>query len=383
MPQRDGTTDLLPICTVCRIRMARSGRALRELRENPRVYDGWTHRACRNGSIRPNATQRAAAQPAQSSEETKPNITLDAAQGNKTIDLKKYKDMFIGLEIESDASTTEIKRALDYKYAIGHNSGKVRQNINEGDLSVTITKNLYKEADFITDVYDDGSIGAEVVTRPVRVADFDKIKDIHKKIIAEGDCYAGGRGGCHMTFLNNHHQELSDFDKIVAKNMIQFARIFYKDLVLAFGVGNVNTTRGLRYRAIPEFAHVSGLNTEHYTAISLRKTGDRIWGIEIRFPDGNNDFEALRKQALFWSSVFLKVAKISKHGMMNFDQAHWLKMKAFANSYAASHTARGLSQRLKTLLDAELKEVGYYDEPMTDALYNQERADIINVLKGE
>ncbi len=169
------------------------------------------------------------------------NITLDKTQIDKNIDLKKYDDMFIGVELEFDVlSPQRAKQILNFQHPIGKTEGKTFKKITQqaGNIKVELETetNLYKESELIAQIYPDGSILSEVVLRPLRLTEWGKVAEIHQKLKREGaDFYFHGKGGAHLTFLLNQHNELSDFDKSVAKNLTQFARMFYWDLIFGFG----------------------------------------------------------------------------------------------------------------------------------------------------
>lgn len=402
MPQtnynRDGTSDLLPVCRICHNRMARSGRALRMLRENPHVFDGWTHRGCTSGTPRVRrtigntntattqprpATHDTATQPPQTTTSGIVAMTLDKTKANKDIDVNKYTDLFIGLELESNLSVSDAKRATHYQYTTGKNGGMVRRETVVDGVTVTTTKNLYKETDIIADIYHDPSIGAEVVTRPLRLSEFEKAGAVHKQLKDAGaDFYANGQGGCHMTFLTNQHKELSNWDGIVIQNVIQFVRAFYPALIKGFG-STRSSTRPTHFRSIPNQGQMLGLETEHYTAVSVRRESGRIWAIEIRMPNGNPNFDALVREAKFYSAVIREMAKVSKFGLINFPQATWEYNKQFYNdNYSRTQSVSAMPQQIFDILKESLELVGYNDAPVSDATYTEAMTKVENALKG-
>jgi hypothetical protein len=386
---RDGTTAQLPFCTICNRQMARSGRALRELRANPSVYAGWTHRQCRSGTIttaRP-ASVRAEARPPQPTiapDFRKVNITLDKTK-SINIDIKKYDNFFIGLELESNLTIEQAKQILGFAYEVGKTNGITKKKIRKsvGDVAVEFNQeiDLYKQSELISQIYYDGSIGAEVVTRPLQLSQWDKLKDVHKKLkAARADFYANGRGGTHMTFLNDSHKELSRFDKVAVQNLVQFSRMFFWDLIAAFGYGG--KTRKIQYRRMASLSDAQTLRIPHGIAITPKWEDGYIWGIEIRFPDGCGDFDFLVKQAKFWSAMIRQSAIIAQAGYMNFPQSTWDEITLFQPVYReGSTTAHNiLNPQIEKICKESLQHFGYYEQPLTPEQRAAKLTEIENLV---
>lgn len=396
---RDGVTQMLPICNVCNQRMTRSGRALAELRADPHCFDGWTHRQCRNGQPRPQPQPRVTQPRPQPiirpTEFNSINITLDKTQKSEKINIKDYENMLIGIEIETNLDTATAKRVTGFTGEIGKTDGRGRKKavVESGNVKVEYQQeiDLYKEEGLISQIYNDGSIGAEIVLRPLPLNKWHMVEEIHKKLKNAGaDFFSNGAGGFHMTFILDHHKNLSRFDKIATKNIMQFARMFYWDIIKAFGYGG--KTRGTGYRCLPALSCTTELSTSHPTAINLRKTGSErgseVWGIEVRFPDGCSDFNHVLKQAKFWSAIFRKSAKISKAGLMNFPQSTWDAIRTHnperineRSNVLVAHNI--LNPQLEEIIKEDLIFFGYYDRPQTQEEIRAEQEQIDRSLKNE
>jgi hypothetical protein len=275
-------------------------------------------------------------------DEKSKGLKLNKTLAKPDLSVNNYCDLYVGLELESSGlDTTETAKHFDVKAGC---KGKMVKPINISGANfkgkVDVEVDLYKEDNIVTDVYTDASVGCEIVTRPVRLKDMDRlVKPIHDYIIANnGNCFAAGRGGLHMTFCLDTRKTLSCFDRIVVQNLVQLTRAYYKEIIVEFAENN--TARSLHFCALPTVDQRNSPGYDgKYCAINVRRDDyGNIWGIEIRLPSGTNDWNLIIRQLKFWSAMIRHAAIISKFGLIEFDQDVFDKQKEFYNIHSSTYS---------------------------------------------
>lgn len=250
--------------------------------------------------------------------------------------------LYVGFEIETNLHENEqVRRFLKTRYdvnSLGHTRGLANSSSNSvrvGDVVVSVSggsSNRYEKPGLVTDCYEDGSVGLEFVTRPVLTDKISVIRDMvfnPLKTELNADMVAQGRAGLHMTFLTDHHKCLSVFNPLWVKNVQQIVRFFYPDIIQWRFTATDTMTRPVGYRSL--FSRNEVVNTgrsNHHSAVSLRyidpNTGNYgVWGVEIRIPDGTNDWAAVEAQVKFWRAIFELAWNCAKVGMFEFSQDVW------------------------------------------------------------
>lgn len=288
-----------------------------------------------------------------------------------SVNLEKYAhNLCVGFEFEGFGGNTEAI-ARKFNVIAGKTSGitkKEEQKAITIDGQTTYIKmkvdiNRYKESAFVTDVYYDGSIGPETVTRPVLLNDLQDIKTEVFDYLKTQVQMKHIKAGLHMTFLNDKLAEKSNFEPNVVRNVIQFIRYFYPTLVEHYR----QTSRQLSYRNLPEFEWVKRLSSEKYSAVNLRKSGDRIWGLEIRIPDGTDDFNIVAEQVVLYMAIIRHCAKLAQKGLI------WIPQQVIDHhrEYTRNISTAGTNQiaLVKKLLDEELKFFTTKDENKIEENY--------------
>jgi len=166
-----------------------------------------------------------------------------------------------------------------------------------------------------------------------------------------------------MTFLNNHHKELSFFDKSVVSNLIQLTRCYFKEIVCEFP-GEEKTSRSLSYRKLPSISERNSPGYDgKYCGIHSRKDNDgNIWAIEIRMPDGTNNWDLIKRQTKFWMAMIRHSAIIAKYGRLDFSQEifdkqrNWTRGKSRRN-FVVTNQPR--IKELKRIIESSLRWYGY------------------------
>lgn len=301
-------------------------------------------------------------------------LTLTGQPAN-TIDLNKYShNLCVGFEFEFNWGTRGDKMTtVCQKYGVkeGKTNGQIKsmQQIKLYDgssISVPVNADAYKQPGVVTQVYRDGSVDCEIVTRPLLIAKIDDAKPVFDYIKSPeiGGRMKISRAGLHMTFLLDQHMEHSNFDRQVVKNVIQLVRAYYPGLIVGFNQG---AGRPTQFRNIPTGYYSDSLSCSHsdYYAVATRRTLDnKIWAIEIRTPDGTDDWEQVKQQVLFYSALIRHAAKVAKKGgVINFPQQVWDSNRNFYDKYSsrgeitATDKATFLSRynELAVLLQSEIR----------------------------
>ena len=249
------------------------------------------------------------------------------------IDMGKYENFFVGFEFEFAPNGPTRTNDIIAKYNIERigktlGKGKTIKQIrlaDGGTLNVPIDDDYYKSPRVVTQIYQDPSVGYEVVTRPLHFRNLNLAKDVFEHIKTQGTMKTK-KAGLHMTFLLDQHMELSHFDDLVVRNLIQMIRMNYKEIIHMFR----QSQRGTGYRILNDYRTMSNpASTMHHCAVSCRAQGGRIWAVEIRLPDGTDDWELVKKQVLFYSALIRHCAQVSKRGLIYIEQETMNKQKQF------------------------------------------------------
>lgn len=246
-------------------------------------------------------------------------------QGNgEQIDLKKYStNLCVGFEFEGNSFGINTLQEIAAHFNLtttAKTGGKIKKLVpvrlyDGSEFQVPTEVDAYKEANLVTQVYRDGTVDTEVVTRPVLVGNIDDIKPVFDYVNSKINMKIPN-AGLHMTFLTDKIAEVSNFDKIVVKNLMQLSRYYYSAIIYKFKT----TTRALNYRQLVQYSEMTSVCSGHYACISTRRSNNKVWAVEIRFPDGNNDWSKIQEQVLFWSAMIRHAAKISQKGTIFIPQ---------------------------------------------------------------
>ena len=295
----------------------------------------------------------------------------------KDVSIADYTNCPVGLEFEAmtDGQGRDLADHFKVDYEKTNGMGKKVHKVqmtsyggNKANIEVTTDENKYEKAGYVTQVYEDGSIDDEVVTRPVQIKELKNIKAVvfdHMKGIG-ADFFADGKGGLHMTFLTNKHASLSFFDPAVVTNLIQLARAYFKEILNEFP-GENGYTRKLGYRNLPSKYERDNPGADgKYCGIHTKKDDDgNITMVEIRIPDGTKDWDLIVKQVKFWSAMIRHAAIITRYGRLSIPQEVWDKQTAWIRSKSTSKFKAVNCPRMKELLkliNNSLNWYGYYEK---------------------
>ena len=309
---------------------------------------------------------------------------------DKSVNYKKYESMFVGFEFEFNSSILcsngdDLAEHFGVKFGKTNGKGKriVKQELRgstyqsglSGSVEIEVDSNLYDKDNYVVQVYEDGSVDYEVVTRPVQLKEMGEVKSEVFDYLnneCEADFFAEGKGGLHMTFLTNHHAELSRFDKIVVTNLIQLTRAYFKEIVCAFP-GDGRTTRSLEYRTLQSRSQADNCNNlaSRYVGINPRRDDDgNIWGIEVRIPDGTDNWDMIKNQAKFWMAMIRHAAIISRIGRLSFPTEVWEAQKTWSDRNSRNRrittTRQPRMNQLLKILDGSLNWFGYNKVSVVD-----------------
>jgi len=277
-------------------------------------------------------------------------ISIDTSMKTE-IDVNRYNNLFVGLELEGGANNSHdvlVKLAETFSVPRDCKAGtkqdkKIATTSNGETIEFSRQRSLYCEPEFnqnntygsVVAVYNDGSVPIEVVTRPFHICELDKkTRGIHQTMQDEGvDLWYGGQAGCHFTFLLGSHKYDSEFDQLVVKNLIQLGRLFYSDIVRGTAMGENNKTRPTNYRQINSKAEVDTMYCDKYRFLTIRKEAGKIWAVEIRCPDGTNNFDKLMETAKFYSALVRFSAHISQYGLIRIDQDCFNSQRMFSDKF--------------------------------------------------
>jgi hypothetical protein len=267
------------------------------------------------------------------------------------IDERKYNNIYVGLELEgvhARGPAVLKKLAEDFGVPCGRSATKQKKEkaTTRGgqEIEFSMPVSLYDNPEFVgknpdgvvVNVYNDGSVPIEVVTRPVSIANLhNKIKPIFDHMLSKKiDLWGNGRAGCHMTLLLASHMYDSTYDKEVVRNFIQLTRLFYEDIVRGLSAGEGNKSRATSYRKINTRDAMRTLHTDKYSGVHVKTKGNGdIWALEVRIPDGTNDFNKLMESAHFYSALLRFSAKISRYGHVKFSQDIFDKNTKFSDEH--------------------------------------------------
>lgn len=238
-----------------------------------------------------------------------------------SVDLERYShNLCVGFEFEMAGGNTSLyaekyKVKPDKTNGIDYKTAKVDLRYG-GSINVPTPIDLYKEENVVVQVYHDGTVGVEVVTRPMLLTQLNNfVKPVFDDIKVR-NTMGHPEAGLHMTFLTDKLKNNSEFQPIVVQNIMQLVRNYYASIIWKFKA----TNRNCYFRRFPSYSQMKALSTEHYTAVSLRKENGKIWGIEFRLPDGTNDWRKVYDQALFYAALIRHAAKISQKGLLFIPQ---------------------------------------------------------------
>ncbi len=263
----------------------------------------------------------------------------------------------------NDKKMEEIAKHFGVERGKNNGRGNKKHKIelsNGQNFEVPVNCDLYNEENLVCQVYNDGSTPFEVVTRPVNMKMFGDVKtEVFEWLKGEGaDMWVGGRAGLHMTFLLDHHMERSKWDEVVVQNMMQYLRCYYQELV---ELGRCNdVSRKTEYRRLMSLDSVQECSNTHHNAIATRKRDGRIWGIEVRMPDGCNDWDEIVRTCKFWMAFIRHCANISKYGRITFDQCIWDTQKRFYENHHSTDIEAQSCDRLTQLAKQMKESLNFY-----------------------
>lgn len=316
-------------------------------------------------------------------------MKLKLTGNGSRFDLVKYNNFYVGFEFEFDCQMETLQTvAQNFGVKVNKTLGIIKRPyrvaLADGTgFDVPIQENAYEKAGIVTQVYHDGSVGGEVVTRPLHYLNLSKAKEVFDYLKSNENCkLKTKKAGLHMTFLLDWHKEHSDFDVRVVQNIIQIIRYYYRPIVLM----NKQTTRGTNYRIIPSFDYVKDpikYNSHHFAA-AIRAENRKIWGIEIRIPDGTDNWNIIEQQVLFYSALIRHAAKIAKEGLIYIPQDHWNKQYEFYQTNISELSVlqehdedKKLQTDLLKRLELDLKYLSKEDNYDVTNMYEHER-DVAN-----
>jgi len=248
-------------------------------------------------------------------------LNKEVSETSKTPAGEKMPELYVGFEFEFGSVPVSDRTILNH------------YNLEEKRKTTThYGKDRYEGSNVVVSFYVDGSVPNEIVTRPVLVSRLDQAKEVFDYIKSiGGDMVCNGRAGLHMTFLTDHHKELSKFGKLWVQNIMQLSRMWYPNIIRYQWDKTQTTTRPLRYRELVNKQMVADISTRHYSAVSLRQSYDasKPWGIEIRIPNGTNEWDAVELQVKYWTAIFAAAHDMSKEGLVEFEQKTWSKVEKF------------------------------------------------------
>ena len=297
-------------------------------------------------------------------------ISIDTSM-KQTFDDTIYNNIYVGLELEGtcDRNCGVVLGELADTFGVPRNdkSGKTRDKkmatTSDGNtIEFTETRNLYNEPKMtyhnkfgsVVAVYHDGSVPLEVVTRPFHILELEKkTKYVHDEMKSKDiDLWARGKAGCHMTLLLNNHMYDSVFDNLVVQNFLQLNRLFYSDIIRGTGMGDNGKTRPTQFRKINQRNDIENLRTDKYCAVNIRRDNatETIWGLEVRAPDGTNDFSKLIETAKFYCALLRFSAHISQYGLIRIEQGLFDKEREFSNRFLERCCVSRKTPRFKALL---------------------------------
>jgi hypothetical protein len=285
------------------------------------------------------------------------NLNLKQVTEAKTTG--QMPQLYVGMELESSLQeSAALARFMKDKFNIDrceHSNGmegRASNSVRVGDATVSINipgACRYDRPGLVAEYYMDGSVGIEVVTRPVLTDKISVIKTgVFEPLKAFGaDYVANGKAGLHLTFLTDHHKSLSVFNRLWVRNIQQLTRFFYQDIINWRFSDSDTKTRALGYRKLFGREEVMDNRSQHYSAISLRFDDNyNVWGVEVRVPDGTNDWSQVEAYVKFWRAFFELAFDMAKTGMVEFSQDIWNTNSSWASEKYSEWT-RGLYNKGK------------------------------------
>lgn len=268
-------------------------------------------------------------------------ISVNAVTGEVTdIPAERIQPRIERHRVNTETMNRKISEHFGVRFAKTDGKGTKKEKLNlasGGAIDVPISTDLYNDNQLVSQVYRDGSVDYEVVTRPVNLKRMRDIKsEVYDWCKGEGaDFFHEGKGGLHLTFLLDHHMERSKWNKTVVQNLMQYARCYYKELVQLMACNSF--ARKLEYRKLFSLENMNECSTSHYNCITCRKDEyGNIWAIEVRFPCGCNDWDTVMRIVKFWMAMIRHCATISKFGRIKFDQEIWDEQRRFYESHSDS-----------------------------------------------
>jgi hypothetical protein len=324
--------------------------------------------------------------------DTKNKIKADISTSDINIDVAKYtNNILVGFELEMSPASYNSEEIVEkicrnFNIKSGKKSAKMIETTAymdnpDGDritVKLPTFVDAYKQPDIVTACYNDGSVGPETVTRPVRYSQLDtEIKPIHSYLKGLGN-FDVSQAGLHMTFVLDTHKEKSLFNKRVVRNIMQLIRTYYPLLITKYK--NPNTRRGLNFRKLPQKIDVINVKTEKFIACNLRKDRlDNVWGIEMRIPDGTGDFNIIKEQVLVYMCLISHAAKITKLGMLTINRKYWQQIVKFSNYYGSS-TSDGYNS-YKEQLENQLNQI--INEEKSQFIVNENNNVLYEIATNE
>ncbi len=296
------------------------------------------------------------------------------------VDVFDYENLYVGFEFEfnlpgvgklsrsGEDSCSEKMREICEHFGVtnGKTNGKsiCKEKVNlqnGGAFEIDVHKDLYKEEKLVSQVYRDGCTDFEIVTRPVNLK---RIGDVKREVFdyineMKGDFWCNGSAGLHMTFLLDHHMERSNWSNAVIRNIMQYSRCYYKELI---ELCRCNVwSRKTEYRKILSGDSIASANSDHHSAISIRSKRDRKWAIEVRIPDCCDNWDKVLKMCKFWMAMIRHCANISNYGRITFDADTWEDNKSFYARYNGSNIPAKSYPRISHLARQMKDSLNFYN----------------------
>ena len=259
--------------------------------------------------------------------------------------------------------------------ADGSDKKTVDIDIGGGNI-ITVIKDKYGSEDDVVKIYNDPSIGYEIVTRPFYLNEIEiKMKGIYEKIntVLTPEFYTPYAGG-HITVMEGNHMN-KPLNPLVVKNVVQITRAFYPQILM---IGAYNDSfRGTRYHTLPtKRASLEPLFFNKYDAINKRCKGGDIMGIESRFFSSPNSWKCCEDNAKIIMAIWKTAEKISKvdkqiairQHIINKNNTICANNKSPSNHYKKSNMIRdnphvaSMTRTFLSLIETEARKLGILSE---------------------
>jgi len=109
----------------------------------------------------------------------------------------------------------------------------------------------------------------------------------------------------------------------------------------------------LEYRRLQSVGDANSPGSgSRYVGINPRRDDDgNIWGIEVRIPDGTDNWDMIVNQVKFWMAMIRHASMIAKYGRLGFSDEIWKSQRDWASKYGHKNKIRVTNQpRMKQLL---------------------------------